>query len=124
MIVRFGFVSGIGWLIDFCLFVLLGCFGTPVWVANTVSASVAVLFVFFASVCHVFEYEGGYLLGKLLTYIAYQVVAILVASFLIDALTQWFELVPVLAKIIITPFTFYANFQFMSFIATGKLRLT
>ena len=123
MIVRFGFVSGLGWLIDFCLFVSLGWLRAPVWAANMVGASVAVLFVFFASVRQVFEYEGGYLVGKLIAYVVYQVIAILAASLLIDALTHWFDLAPVLSKVIVTPLTFYANFQFMSFITTGKLRL-
>lgn len=123
MIVRFGLVSGIGWLVDFCLFVSLGLLGAPVWAANMVGASVAVLFVFLASVRHVFEYEGGYLVGKLIAYIVYQAIAILAASLLIDALTHWFGLAPVLAKILVTPLTFYANFQFMSLITTGKLRL-
>lgn len=122
MIVRFGVVSGLGWLIDFCLFVALGWLGAPVWAANMVGASVAVLFVFFASVRHVFEYEGGYLVGKLVAYVVYQAVAIAAASLLIDALTQWFALAPVISKILVTPLTFYANFQFMSLITTGKLR--
>lgn len=119
MIVRFGLVSGMGWLIDFCFFVSLGWLGA----ANMVGASVAVLFVFVASVRHVFEYEGGYLVGKLIAYIVYQAIAILAASLLIDALTHWAGLAPVLAKILVTPLTFYANFQFMSLITTGKLRL-
>lgn len=123
MILRFGLVAGTGWLIDFCLFVTLGWLGMPVWAANMLSASVAVLFVFFASVRHVFEYEGGYLLGKLIAYILYQVVAIALASVLIDALARWLGVAPVIAKIIVTPATFYANFQFMSWITTGKLRL-
>lgn len=123
MIIRFGFVSGIGWLIDFCLFVLSGWLGAPVWVANMIGASVAVLFVFFASIRHVFEYEGSYMLGKLIAYVVYQAIAILSASLLISALTYWFNLAPVLAKVLVTPLTFYANFQFMSFITTGKLRL-
>ncbi len=123
MIIRFGFVSGIGWLIDFCLFVLVGWLGVPVWAANMVGATVAVLFVFFASVRHVFEYDGGYLLGKLIAYIVYQVIAIIAASLFIDTLTHWFGLAPVLAKVLVTPLTFYANFQFMSLLTTGKVRL-
>ena len=122
MIARFGVISGAGWLIDFCLFVSLGWLGVPVWAANMVGASVAVLFVFFASVRHVFEYKEHYLVGKLVTYIIYQAIAILAASLLIDGLTQWFDVVSVLSKIIVTPLTFYANFLFMSFITTGKFR--
>lgn len=123
MIVRFGFVSGIGWLIDFCFFVVLGLLGVPIWAANMLGASVAVLFVFFASVRHVFECEDGYLIGKLITYVFYQTIAIIAASLLIEALTRWLDLAPVLTKIAVTPLSFYANFQFMSFITTGKLRL-
>lgn len=123
MILRFGIISGLGWLIDFCLFVALGWLSTPVWAANMVGASVAVLFVFFASVRRVFQYEGSYLVGKLVRYIVYQVIAILAASLLIDALTHGFGLAPVLAKILVTPLTFYANFQFMSYTTTGKFRL-
>jgi putative flippase GtrA len=123
MIVRFGFVSGMGWLIDFCLFSLLIWQGTPVSLANIIGASIAVLFVFFVSVRHVFEYKGGYLVGKLLAYIVYQILAILAASLAIGMLTIKLELMPIIAKIIVTPLTFYANFQFMSLITTGKLRL-
>ena len=57
-----------------------------------------------------------------MAYVVYQVIAILTASLLVNAGTQWFDLVPVASKIIVTPLTFYANFQFMSLITSGKLR--
>lgn len=123
MILRFGVVSGVGWLIDFCLFMTLGWLGVPVWASNMLGASVAVLFVFFVSVRHVFEYEGSYLIGKLVAYVIYQAIAILAASLLIDALSHWFSLKPLLSKVFVTPLTFYANFQFMSLITTGRFRL-
>lgn len=123
MIVRFGVISGVGWLIDFSLFAFLCWLGAPIWVANMLGASVAVVFVFFTSVHRVFEYEGGYLVRKLIAYAIYQAIAILAASFLINALSQSFGLAPLLSKIFVTPLTFYANFQFMSLITTGKLRL-
>lgn len=122
MIVRFGLISGVGWLIDFCLFSFICWLGTPVWLANVAGATVAVLFVFFISVRHVFEYEGRYLLGKLLAYVSYQSIAILAASFLIDELVRRFGFMPIAAKIIVTPLTFFANFQFMSFITKCKPR--
>ncbi|BBU28230.1 hypothetical protein BTHE68_19640 [Burkholderia sp. THE68] len=123
MLMRFGVVSGLGWLIDFCLFVTLTAFKSPVWLANTVSATAAVLFVFFVSVRRIFEYQGHYLLGKLVRYIVYQAIAILTASVIIDLLTHHLGLAPIVSKIIVTPLTFYCNFQFMSFITTGRLRL-
>ena len=123
MIVRFGLISGLGWMIDYSLFALLCSLPTNVWVANVASASFAVIFVFFASKHHVFEYEGGYLIVKLIAYFVYQAGAILMASFLIEALTYKSNIEPILSKILITPITFYLNFQFMSLITTGKMRL-
>lgn len=122
MILRFGVISGAGWLIDFSLFSFLGLLGTPVWLANIIGATTAVVCVFFISVHRVFEYQGHYLMRKLFCYIAYQAVAILVASLLIDTLAAWFDLLPVVAKILVTPLTFYANFQAMSLITTGQWR--
>ncbi|EKS73273.1 hypothetical protein BURK_002360 [Burkholderia sp. SJ98] len=123
MLMRFGLISGLGWLIDFCLFATLTALKTPVWLANTTSATAAVLFVFFVSLRRVFQYHEHYLLGKLLSYIAYQAGAILAASFAIDLLTRHLGLPPIASKIIVTPITFYCNFQFMSLITTGRLRL-
>lgn len=123
MIVRFGLVSGLGWLIDFSLFYLLTKSGAPTAPANFLSAGVAVTFVFFASVRNIFRYEGHYMARKLLAYILYQLCAIAAASYLIQGLCWWFGIAALLAKIVVTPLSFYANFQFMSLISTKKLRL-
>lgn len=123
MIARFGFVSGIGWAIDFAVFLtLIHAFGVATALANFIGASIAVTFVFFASVRHVFRYDGGYLWGKLAAYWCYQLVAVWLASLGIGALAT--ALPPIWAKVLITPITFYANFQFMSLITTGRFRLT
>lgn len=123
MIFRFAVVSGLGWLIDFSIFALLNSLGFSVWLANIVGATTAVLFVFFASVRKIFQYNGHYILWKLLNYIVYQIIAIVCASLLIDFIALQFGVLPIIAKIIVTPLTFYANFQFMSFLTTGRLRL-
>ena len=123
MIFRFAVVSGLGWLIDFSIFALLNSLGFPVWLANIVGTTTAVLFVFFASVRKIFQYNGHYILWKLLNYIVYQIIAIICASLLIDFIALQFGMLPIIAKIIVTPLTFYANFQFMSFLTTGRLRL-
>lgn len=123
MIFRFAVVSGLGWLIDFSIFALLNSLGFSVWLANIVGATTAVLFVFFASVRKIFQYNGHYILWKLLNYIVYQIIAIICASLLIDFIALQFGMLPIIAKIIVTPLTFYANFQFMSFLTTGRLRL-
>lgn len=123
MILRFGFISGVGWAMDFSLFALLGLIGTPLWLANFLSASIAVSFVFFASVRRVFRYNGEYILRSLVAYVIYQVVAIFIASVIIDIISSEFTIPSLISKLLVTPFTFYANFQFMSIITTGKFRL-
>ncbi|WP_426345325.1 GtrA family protein [Alcaligenes sp. HNGD-HTN06] len=123
MIMRFGLVSGFGWLIDFVLFTTLTSIQTPVWLANIIGATTAVTFVFFASIKRIFQYDGHYLIKNLVVYLIYQVIAILLASFIIDLITSIAQIKPIYSKIIVTPFTFYANFQFMSYLTTGKLRL-
>lgn len=123
MLLNFGLVSGLGWLIDFCLFYALTLGGLPVVFANAIGATTAVVFVFFASVRRVFRYQGHYILPKLLAYGLYQACAIAAASSLIHGLTHWSNLHPVLAKVLVTPLTFYCNFQFMALLTTGKLRL-
>ena len=49
--------------------------------------------------------------------------AIIAASWAIQALSIAAGFSPMIAKIIVTPITFYANFQFMSVLTTGKFRL-
>jgi putative flippase GtrA len=120
---KFGVISGLGWLIDFTVFYLLVRLDVPPFFANVVGAGIAVTFVFFSSVKRVFQYEGGYLLAKLAAYIGYQIIAVAIASALIDLISRHTGMEPLLAKILVTPFTFYANFQFMSYITTGRLRL-
>lgn len=123
-IVKFGVVSGIGWLIDFGIMATLThALGVrPLW-ANIAGASVAVTFVFFTSIYRVFIAEHRFLIGKFLVYCLYQVAAVSAASWLIDYLTLRLEIDPVLAKVLVTPATFYANFLFMAWLVTGKVRL-
>ena len=123
MIFRFLMVSGIGWLIDFSLFFLLITVGLSPLLANAIGATVAVTFVFFRSAKVIFLYDGKYIFAKLLLYFCYQTFSIFLASCAVQGLTTWFGLYPVMAKCLVTPLTFYFNFQFMSFITTGKFRL-
>lgn len=122
MIFKFAVVSGSGWLIDFTIFTFLNLIGFPVWLSNFLGATIAVVFVFFVSVRKVFQYGGGYLFNKLIKYVIYQIVAITVASLLIDFIVMQFDITPLFAKVIVTPLTFYANFLFMGYITSGMLR--
>ena len=122
MILKFAVVSGSGWLIDFSIFTFLNFIGFPVWLANFLGATTAVIFVFLVSVRNVFRYGGDYILYKLIKYVIYQFVAISVASILIDFIAMQFNTPPLIAKIIVTPLTFYANFLFMGYITLGRVR--
>jgi putative flippase GtrA len=119
----FAAVSGTGWVIDFGAFYLLVAAGNPTGLSNVMSATVAVTFVFFTSTSSIFKSTNGFILYKFFTYLVYQAVAIVTASWAIQALSSGASLSPLMAKAIVTPLTFYANFQFMSVLTTGKLRL-
>lgn len=141
-IVGFGIVSIIGLGLDFAVFSLLGLILLPTSVANMISATCGVTFVYFAAVKAVFRYDGHFLLGKFALYLVYQALAILIASLLIGALAGWlghwavlsltvglvadraldYDLLPLLAKCAITPLTFYTNFLFMNWLLYRKLR--
>jgi len=119
---RFALISGLGWLIDFSVFSSL-CYLLPVYAANLIGASLAVLFVFYASLRPVFMYAGQQTSRKLFQYIAYQVVAIWLASLLIDTLSvvlSGMPWAPLMAKIAVTPLTFAANFLFMRWLSGIK----
>lgn len=116
MIARFAIVSGLGWAIDFSVFLLLCLMGAPVFVANLLGATLAVLFVFYTSLKPIFLYRGKRTSGKLMRYAAYQACAIPLASAGIDALAH-LGTGPLWAKVCVTPLTFLCNFVFMRFLA-------
>lgn len=109
----FGVVSGIGWGLDFLVFTVLTELGSPVAAANLVSAGIAVSFVYLRSVRHVFRC-AGYRWGEFVIYAAYQVAAVAIASLAIAALAQALAIAPLLAKVLVTPMTFAANYLFMA----------
>ncbi|WP_188053205.1 hypothetical protein [Sphingosinithalassobacter sp. CS137] len=117
-IFRFGAVSGLGLLLDTIAFLVLHYFGLPPAAANFLSAGLAVTFVFFASVKRIFIYEGHFVFRLLAAYVAYQFLAIAAASAAVGFLATIFP--SLLAKLLILPATFAANFAFMSFL-TGNM---
>lgn len=115
----FALVSGVGLALDFCLFLLLVEFGVRAGLANLISATAAVTFVYFASARRIFAYEGRFLLGLFLLYLGYQALAVSLASWAVDALVLA-AVHPALAKAAILPLTFSANYLFMSFITRSR----
>lgn len=119
-VVGFALVSGAGLAIDFGLFLaLVELLNVRPGPANFVSAAAAVTFVYFVSVRRLFDYQGRFLLPLFALYVGYQVVAVAAASWAVD----WLAVnvfVPAVAKLVILPVTFSANYLFMSAITRPR----
>lgn len=121
---RFAGLSGVGWLFDFTLLlVLVHSVHLPAGLANIVSSCCAALCVFLISRLIVFRGRENELSLRLVAYLLYTLVLILMASGILGALTRFFTpfavehcgkyhsvLVAALAKIIITPPQLLLNF--------------
>lgn len=145
---KFGVVSGLGLAMDFSVSVVLRELGAHPFVANLIGAACAVTFVFFASIRHVFAAQPARRGQKYAAYMLWQAAAVPAASLVIAMMTpmgeslaatgarhleQW-GLDPIariaarpsagffLAKCAFTPVTFYANFLFMGWLLTGRVR--
>ena len=121
---RFGGLSGLGWLLDFCLLFAMVRFGRlPVFTSNLISAITAAITVFLLSRKLVFRAEDNFVLVRVLVYAGYTLAVIVLASIAIkyvtaatQAVAGHFHLVlatatcVMIAKVIVTPFNFLANF--------------
>lgn len=131
--IRFIGISGIGWCIDFSLYlVFTSAFHWPVFISNCLSAVPAVTLVFTVSTAKIFQKTSGKVpvYGKYAIYLVYQLCLLLIVS----SLGQWLsdsvilkagdvmviaKLSKVIAKIMITPVTMVMNF-FMMKVLTEK----
>lgn len=118
-LLRFALISGAGLALDVGLFLVFVYFGLRPGYANLISASAAVSFVYFASTKRVFEYAGRFLFTLFMAYLAYQALAITLASWAVDAIVIA-GIMPVLAKGLILPVTFTANYLFLDFLTRTK----
>ncbi len=129
--IKFVGISGIGWLIDFGVFTILGLLGIPSWICNIISSLCGVTFVFFVSTRKTFEVSLKRLTlrQKYVIYVLFEIIIILVASRFVGMLDgifsgMDFELLrkfsAIAAKICVTPFTMLINFIFMK-ILTEKV---
>ena len=119
--IKFIGLSGIGWLLDFCLFTLLGLFSDDVITNNMISSWVGVTFVFLTATRTVFKNNGRLpLKWKYVIYLAYQFVLIFCASRLLSLINQWIttDTMPrivrrfsaLISKAAVTPITMVLNF--------------
>lgn len=122
--VRFVGLSGIGWILDFCTYTILGFFSGNLVVNNVISSWVGVTFVFIFATRKVFQNNSRISLKwKYLIYLLYQCVLIFLVSLLLkevdQAICKWItiEMIQtcssIIAKILITPITMILNFFVM-----------
>ena len=122
--IKFVGLSGIGWLLDFCIYTCLGFVSTNLILNNVISSGVGVTFVFIFATRKVFQNNSKISLRwKYVIYLVYQLLLILAASkmlgcinvFLVESISLDLivRFASLLSKIIITPFTMFLNFVVM-----------
>ncbi len=122
--VRFIGLSGIGWLMDLCVYTVLGIWSEDLFLSNIVSSWVGVTFVFLLSTRYVFKDRGRIpLKWKYVIYLSYQCVLILLMSELLAAVDAVItraisiaiilDLSAIISKVVITPVTMVLNFIVM-----------
>lgn len=127
--INFLFLSGIGWLIDFTLYLLFSnIFNLKIIYSNILSSIPAVTFVFFVSTRKIFSKNNSRisLKEKYLIYFLYQLILILLISLLAQylyllslkniSMNIELKLLKIIIKILITPITMLINFIVMKFL--------
>jgi putative flippase GtrA len=135
---KFGGLSGLGWIVDFCIFLALVRFvSASTFFANAASSSIAALSVFLLSRRLIFnKVEGGFFI-RVSLYVSYVVAVILIASLSVQFITPilgliletyaWHPgetMVAGMAKIVITPPQLGLNFLIARMLSEKKLRKT
>ena len=125
--VKFLFVSGTGWMIDFSLyFIFTSILKYEVFYSNILSSIPAITFVFIVSIKKIFrENRNGISTGKkYLIYFLYQMLLVILISLLgqflyLSALNHNFKYkaIMIIIKLIITPITMTINFFVMKFLS-------
>ena len=128
---KFGGLSGIGWVMDACiLLALVNLLGLPPFAANLISSSVAALSVFLLSRETIFKKAARGTGVRVTGYLLYTFVVICVASFGLQLIANWLahtaydrhvvltvaELAAV-AKVFVTPPQLLLNFMVSRFLS-------
>ena len=126
--IKFLFVSGIGWLIDFSLYAILTIeFNLKIFYANIFSSIPAISYVFLISTKKIFtksQKNTLTIVQKYIIYFIYQLLLIffisIVAQNLYILLGKYnlnFKLMKIIIKILITPVTMTINFFVIKYLA-------
>lgn len=117
-------LSGIGWILDFCTYTVLGFFSRSLALNNTISSWVGVTFVFIFATRKVFEKNSSISLKwKYLIYILYQIILIYFVSKVLNGINMFIvhniaiglilKFSSIISKILVTPVTMILNFFVM-----------
>ena len=129
--VKFLFISGIGWLIDFCLYTVLTIkFNLKIFYTNIFSSIPAISYVFLMSTKKIFtksHRNNLTIIQKYIIYFIYQLLLIFLISIvaqnlytLVGKYNLNFKMMKIIIKILITPVTMTINFFVIKYL-TEKL---
>jgi len=132
---KFGGLSGLGWLADACILLfLVSAFGMTPFAANFISSCIAALAVFLVSRELVFSKASGRTGLRVLGYLAYVLVLIGVASLMAQLISTWARelaeahrialsatVAAAVAKVLITPPQLVLNFLVSRAMSERKL---
>lgn len=122
--IRFIGLSGIGWILDFTTYTVLGVISANLVLNNTISSWVGVTFVFLLSTRIVFKNKSKIpLKWKYVIYLLYQCVLIFFISKLLNRVNVYLlthvalavvkNFSTIISKILVTPITMVLNFVVM-----------
>lgn len=122
--IRFIGLSGIGWILDFTTYTVLGVISANLVLNNTISSWVGVTFVFLLSTRIVFKNNSKIpLKWKYVIYLLYQCVLIFFISKLLNRVNVYLlthvalavvkNFSTIISKILVTPITMVLNFVVM-----------
>lgn len=120
-ILKFVGVSGIGWIIDTIIYLILSnIISVSVNIANMISSLIGVSFVFIVSTRKIFKNNTKINIKiKYLIYLVYQIILIITVSYILLILKEYIltldvspisEHINIIVKILITPFTMIINY--------------
>ena len=126
--IKFLLVSGIGWLIDFSLYIILTAeFNFKIFYANIFSSIPAISYVFLISTKKIFtksHRNNLTIIQKYIIYFIYQLLLIFFISIvaqnlyiLVGKYNLNFKMMKIVIKIIITPITMTINFSVIKYLA-------
>ena len=105
---KFFLIASCGATFDFSLFYFLTEFGVSPFFSNLISASCAVILVYFLS--KIFLYQKRYSKKEFFQFATWYGISITIFSSLISLLLNLFSFEPVFAKILVMPISFLTNY--------------